>query len=76
MNDPWQPHAPKVNRPIADDGPLYSKDDPNLTCNKVGTNTPAEMTADAAPGSEIIVKWNRWPNDHKGECAQVVIVHF
>lgn len=51
---------------MADDGPLYSKDDPNLTCNKVGTNTPAEMTADAAPGSEMIVKWNRWPNDHKG----------
>ncbi|TIB42351.1 hypothetical protein E3P86_00389 [Wallemia ichthyophaga] len=64
--DPWQPHANKVNRPMADDGPLYSKDDPNLTCNKVGTNTPAEMTADAAPGSEMIVKWNRWPNDHKG----------
>ncbi|TIC19445.1 hypothetical protein E3Q13_01215 [Wallemia mellicola] len=64
--DPWQPHAPKVNRPISDDGPLYSKDDPMLTCNKVGTQTPAEMTADAAPGSPFIIQWDRWPSDHKG----------
>lgn len=51
---------------MADDGPLYSKDDPMLTCNKVGTQTPAELTADAAPGSQFIIQWDRWPADHKG----------
>jgi hypothetical protein len=55
----------RVIRKIPDDGPVTDTTSADLSCNQLG-EAGQPISADAAPGDNVVWKWNQWLEDHHG----------
>ncbi|KAH8883734.1 glycoside hydrolase [Thozetella sp. PMI_491] len=65
---PWAPDQGTIAWPSwnTDTGPVYSSNvsSPDIICQKNATN--AKKIGTVAAGSDILLKWTKWPDSHHG----------